>query len=275
MIGVIGTGLEQINIIQSLLLLEQDFCIIADMDSRPLQDRSVAYNAERIEKLLQYATTIGCTHSIINPSQELAVVYDNIDKHWQQILPIYNHYLTYNLQHSLVGKIGFIWWYADIQTIERIRPHIQHQFVPTDSQLNIKKFHNPLCKWTKETNLRELIKTSRNNRKLFSNTIIKHDLRYFKDANVDTIIPLNYGYLEYEKTIRHYCNPKKQKFHTNRDLHHIIRDIVAPLWQIIKNPILSVYYTWSLHLMQQNNLWASKISQWGKYTIEYKEMTII
>ena len=53
------------------------------------------------------------------------------------------------------------------------------------------------------------------------NRIIKQDLRYFKDANVDTLIPLNYSYFHVEKSIHNVCNTKKMKFHGVKELESI------------------------------------------------------
>lgn len=55
------------------------------------------------------------------------------------------------------------------------------------------------------------------------NTMIKFDLKYYKDAGVDTIIPLNYSYFAYQKTITSFFNQKKQKFHK--------RDILKEMFQ--------------------------------------------
>ena len=58
------------------------------------------------------------------------------------------------------------------------------------------------------------------------NKVIKFDLRYFKDANVDTIIPLNYGYFNFEKTISKYFNFKKQRFHQLEQLEKCFESLV-------------------------------------------------
>ena len=42
---------------------------------------------------------------------------------------------------------------------------------------------------------------------------LKNDLRYFKDVNVDTIIPLNYHYFRMQRTIKAFFNFKKTRFH--------------------------------------------------------------
>ncbi len=54
------------------------------------------------------------------------------------------------------------------------------------------------------------------------NKIIKFDLRYFKNANVDTIIPLNYGFFTYQRTINKYFNFNKQRFHNSKVLEQIL-----------------------------------------------------
>jgi len=53
------------------------------------------------------------------------------------------------------------------------------------------------------------------------NTTIKYDLRYFKDAGIDTAIPLNYGYFNYQKTISKFFNFKKTRFHKIENLEEI------------------------------------------------------
>jgi hypothetical protein len=45
------------------------------------------------------------------------------------------------------------------------------------------------------------------------NRVVKEDLKYFKDAMVDTLIPLNYGYFNYQNTISKFLNFKKIRFH--------------------------------------------------------------
>jgi len=53
------------------------------------------------------------------------------------------------------------------------------------------------------------------------NKTIKFDLRYFKDAGVDTVVPLNYGYFNYQRTISKYFNFNKTRFHQLEKLEEI------------------------------------------------------
>ena len=56
------------------------------------------------------------------------------------------------------------------------------------------------------------------------NKVIKFDLRYFKDSNVDSLVALNYEYFNYQNTIYKFFNPKKQKFHKINNLEKIFID---------------------------------------------------
>jgi hypothetical protein len=58
-----------------------------------------------------------------------------------------------------------------------------------------------------------------------ANKSVKFDLRYFKDSNVDTIIPLNYEFFHYQRVITKYFNSKKQKFHKLENIEKIFKDL--------------------------------------------------
>ena len=42
---------------------------------------------------------------------------------------------------------------------------------------------------------------------------MKNDLRYFKDANVDTLIPMHYNYFRMQRTMKSFFNFRKTRFH--------------------------------------------------------------
>ncbi|MEI6672958.1 MAG: hypothetical protein WCL02_06625 [bacterium] len=62
----------------------------------------------------------------------------------------------------------------------------------SDNQKAIKKFHFPFVYRVKETSLWKYYLTTLSYSHILINKIIKFDLRYFKDAMVDTLLPLNY-----------------------------------------------------------------------------------
>ena len=57
--------------------------------------------------------------------------------------------------------------------------------------------------------------------------MLKHELRYFKDARVDTVIPLNYLYFNAEKAIVKFFNFKKIRFHRLAKLEQIFCSLTS------------------------------------------------
>lgn len=86
-------------------------------------------------------------------------------------------------------------------------------FQPTKNQQNIKKFTFPFQFWSKDTRIFSHLLQKLARKSLLVNTVIKQDLRYFKDAAVDSLIPLNYSYFLAERTISKFLNFRKIRFH--------------------------------------------------------------
>ena len=59
------------------------------------------------------------------------------------------------------------------------------------------------------------------------NSLIKNDLKYFKDAAVDTLIPMNYSYFAAQKTINHLLSTKKIRFHGIEKLASVFEHLTA------------------------------------------------
>ena len=272
MIGIITSWTENFNCIKLCQKFDIPFCIIADTEMRPYQEKTENFIQQRVNTLLNKSKEIGCTHIILSPIQELYRRQDKIDTYWQTIIPIFSSYLEYCLQHSLVGKIGFIGGHNDISQIEAFFTIMIKSYQLTDKQKTTKKFD--LSKWTKDVSMREYFSRLYSSRNLLINKTIKEDLKYFKDANVDTLIPLNYSYFNYQRTITSYLNPKKYKFHKRSIMEEIFKDLIEKEKLIKQNlQVVTIYHTWSVHIINSKK-WRSLYSQWEKKDIESKLITL-
>jgi hypothetical protein len=56
--------------------------------------------------------------------------------------------------------------------------------------------------------------------------VVKHDLRYFTDAGIDTLIPLNYGYFAYDVTIAKFFLTKKCHRHRLEKIASIFTKLI-------------------------------------------------
>ena len=97
---------------------------------------------------------------------------------------------------------------------QKLISHLEKKYALAENQKSIKKFHSPFVYRGKETPLWKYYLTSLSYSNILVNKIIKFDLRYFKDAMVDTLIPLNYGYFHYQNTIMKFLNLTKKKIIT-------------------------------------------------------------
>jgi hypothetical protein len=271
-ICIITSGIENLNIVNLCQKLSISHTIIVDSLFWPYQDKDTIQKTQRTEDIISYMKSQWITHFICHPTIELALLENN--KNRTDIIPLFTNYINYCLNHSLIGKIWFVWWYSDLNQIESIFENIKQHYKTTDNQKNIKKFK--LSKRTKDTSMRWYFPRLFSPRQMMVNKIITTDLRYFKDANIDTIIPLDYSYFNFQKTITSFFNQKKQKFHKRDILENIFKNIIQQNNTLITNNIqlITVYYTWSLHLIQDNKKWKRLLSQWQQKNIEYKNITI-
>lgn len=125
-----------------------------------------------------------------------------------------------------MGKIGCVGDRSDMQVAQPLLEKIAATYILTDNQKNIKKFQQPFARWMKEVPLRKYFLTTLSYSDPMANKIVKFDLRYLKDAGVDTIVPLNYGYFNYQKTIHTFFNTRKSRFHTIDKLQDVYSKLV-------------------------------------------------
>ena len=96
----------------------------------------------------------------------------------------------------------------------------------TDNQAAIKKFHSPVVWRGKEVRLWKPLLEHLSRSSILVNGLIKNDLKYFKDAAVDTLIPMNYSYFAAQKTITHLLSTKKIRFHGIEKLASVFASLI-------------------------------------------------
>ncbi len=278
MFWILTSGLDSLPLVKLCQQSETPFCIIADNEGRPYQDKDPERLIERTKKLVKKAEEIWCTYIIASPIQELLIKKEDIDRNRQDviIIPLFQSYLNHCLEHSLVGKIWFVGWYSDLCLIESLFPDIAKNYILTDNQKTTKRFQVPLSKRCKDTSMRNYFLRLFSPRQLLINKTIKEDLRYFKDANIDTLIPLSYSYFNYQRTITSYFNQKKQKFHKRDTVEKLFNETTKKetLWSFKMLWTLQLYYTWSSHLFTNHKKVERLLSQGKINSIEYKKINL-
>lgn len=145
----------------------------------------------------------GCEKVIVSPVFELILLKDRDFQ--SSVLPLFTDYLmTRCLPFSKVWKLWFLSPFDD-QTfssyIDNSIIELLSTYRLTSAQESVKKFQKPLSLWIKSIKMWNQFLRTLPKRGYLSRHIIVEDLRYLKDAWVDTIIPLDYGFFSYQKIL--------------------------------------------------------------------------
>ena len=235
-IGIVSSWMETLSLFSFLTRYNHEYVVYYDSLHAPYWAKNFATSLELIKNWIKYLKDQWVEKIIVPPVYELALL-----KEWEElILPLFKTYLlVYVFKYSLVWKLGLIWEYADIQVMQGLVSEVSKEYSLTDDQKKIKKFSYPFHYWCKEEHILNSILAKFSWRSYLTNSLVKYEFRYFKDANVDTVIPCNYAYFNAQRTLSKLFNTKKTRFHWLKDIENIFSDLT---WNGLKYSV-SIYAT--------------------------------
>lgn len=260
-IGVISSWNENIKLFSFLQKYDHEYVFVYDQDFFPYSERKIETVIERITKTIAYLKKQWIEKFILSPLFELLLLKEKN----KEVLPLFSTYVLQQcFTHSLIGKIWFLWDYNDIEEWQKLLVALAKQYEPTDTQKRIKKFHYPFAYRKKETWIFKHFISYLSTSDFLVNSVLKFDLRYFKDAWVDTVLPFNYCYFHFQKTIKKFFNFKKIKFHWLETLEDVFVSL-AKSWPCKKHS-LTIYYSWMKDLLERDKKMMSILIPWGNVT---------
>ena len=215
-IALISSGIDSLALFKFLHRYDHHFLIYFDSLNAPYGEKSLKAWLSFAKTWVARAKDQGAEAIILPPVLELAYLNEQwVSKEDKNlILPLFSQYLLEEVfPYSLVGKIGIFGEGETLPEAQKLINQVSTSFSLTDNQKNIKKFAFPFHFWGKDTRIFSHLLEKLARKSLLVNTVIKQDLRYFKDAAVDTVIPLNYSYFLAERTIKKFFNFRKIRFH--------------------------------------------------------------
>ncbi len=217
-IGIVTSWVDMLILFRFLANYNFEYEIVYDDLGRPWADKPVEFGMERAKQAVAYLQKQGVEKIILPPVLELALHHEK--KYADVVLPLRQGYAEKALAKSPVGKIGFAGEYADIQQKELFETFCQ-SYQPNETQLQRaaelaqkRKGHKRgVSFWRKEIFMWKYYLTKLSFKSWQIHHAMKADWKYFKDAGVDTIIPVSYGFFTYEVPLGKFLNTKKQRFH--------------------------------------------------------------
>ena len=212
-IGIVSSWIDTLVLFQFLNRYDNEYFVYCDQTNFPYWEKSLDFVLNNIEKAGEFLKDKWVEVIIMDPIYELALKFSD-KKIWFKILLLFQEYLhEYAFKHSLVGKIWILsdfWSSSDAQNLCEKEAKI---YEPTAEQKSIKKFSYPFHYWVKSASSRVANINDLWVHNPYLIRTMKNDLRYFKDAYVDTILPMHYHYFRMQRAIKSFFNFHKIRFH--------------------------------------------------------------
>ena len=212
-IGVISSWVDTLALFQFLARYDHQYFVYCDQEYFPYWEKSLDFVLNRIENIWKILKEKWVDVIIVDPIYELALKYEKKNI-WLDVLPLFQRYLhDYAFKYSLVGKIWILSDFWSVKNVQNFFEMVEKCYEPTEEQKSIKKFNYPFHYWVKSMSswVRNINDLWVHNPFLIRT--MKNDLRYFKDAYVDTILPMHYNYFCMQRSIKSFFNFHKIRFH--------------------------------------------------------------
>ena len=212
-IGIVSSWVDTLVLFKFLTRYDNNYFVYCDQEYFPYWEKSLDCVLNRIKSIGEFLKSKWADIIIIDPVYELALKH-KIENVWFDVLPLFQRYLhEYAFKYSLVGKIWVLSDFWSVKNVQNFFEMEEKNYILSDEQKSIKKFSypfhywiKPMSSWTK--NINDLWVHNP-----FLIRTMKNDLRYFKDAYVDTILPMHYNYFYMQRAIKSFFNFRKIRFH--------------------------------------------------------------
>lgn len=226
---------------------EHEYLIYRDQLHQYSSHTTISNHHQIMKKGINYLIDQWVDHIICPPTIEL-----HYQQQYPKILPIFQQYIAHTTQHSIVGKIGFIWSATQCQDINLHRWDITSQHQATSKQVSNRHYNNNLPIWTSiDLHLTHRLLDHKPDHFIINHTI-KWLIRPLKNAAVDTIIWLDRAYYACDVSLTHHCRG------ISRHRSDILKQIFSSSWSLLK-PLgvswsysITIHHTGTLHDLEQN-----------------------
>jgi len=270
-IWIITSWNDNLTLFKFLNKYDHEYMIYYDFLYRPYGDKDASFIQNRVVEIIKFLKKSWVDKIILPPSLELYFLQNPkiLWTHYSLILPLFQIYLhNYCFKYSLIGKIWAFWDFSDIQIIQDLLKQESSNYKLTENQKDISKFNFPFTYWTKEVPLWKYYLMTLSYSDIMVNKVIKFDMRYFKDAMTDTVIPLNYWYFNFQNTLSKFFNYKKIRFHK---LEKVEESFLGFKLQS-SNYSVSIYHTWPIDLLQREKKIIRLLARWKNIEIKYEKV---
>lgn len=254
-IGIISSGRDTLSLFKFLSRYDNEYLVYVDQEYFPYWEKSLNSAIDRIQKAGEFLIKKWAESIIVDPIYELSLKYLWKDINFN-VLPLFQQYLIdYGFKYSLVWKIWVLTDFWSLSQVQELLVKEEKWYTPNSEQMNIKKFSYPFHYRVKSTSSWVANVYDMWVRNPFMIRMLKNDLRYFKDAYVDTVLPMNYHYFRVQRTIKAFFNFNKTRFHDFSMIEECFKNLISwnkpwNYWVSIRINQPSIFITRDKQLMR-------------------------
>lgn len=271
-IWIIWSSIIDLSLCSILCLLDCQFQIVLDSRFGPRWVLSWEDSLQRLE--LALGVLEDCDIVIVPPIYELHSEF-NIQNPKFRIMPLFQTYLqNYTLPNSLVGKIGLVGYENHQVMFTNYRDQIIKKYIPNPKQSENKHFQQRFPLYPIKTNHRSICFDLQ--KSWFINKLIKMDLKKLKDYAIDSLLPLERWYVQFEKVFKHAFH-RKIKFYGKSMVQQIITWLIHKWWIIWNKQISVDSYTVKVlyagdNIIESNKNLMSILTRWNTKNVVFQKL---
>jgi len=241
-IGIFTSGLENLSLLKLLKQYNVDIVIYMNQNAWPIEDKSLEFQKEYIEKWIEKLKKEWVDKIILHPIWELKYKDDDI------IFPLYQNIVKQTFKYSIVWKIWLFWNIVDMDFVESYLKDLIKNYKKTERQKKNKKF-SFFKFYKKDISVWKYNTIILSKRDWMLRKLIKIDLRYFLDCSIDGILPTTYDVYHFENII----NQKKKKMYFQNMKDWEFLDSI--LWEKENKYSLKLIWEWNIDLFFKHKKW--------------------
>lgn len=281
-IWIITSSVDIFSLFRFLWRYDFAYTVFFDQEGGNWTEKENDFVIERVKKMMRKALDLWVEKLILPPMLELYFLSEMNNQELEgdvfkdYILPVYTMYIQkYCIPNSLVWKLWIIGDYFDDKNQHYIK-WLSSSVALSETQKETKKFHNPLSFRFQQVRMWKYFTMELWWKNRMMHNVVKRDLRKMLDAWVDTIIPCNYWYFVYDKTIKKMLATKKCRWHWLDSIEEMFASVTqkyneerGALWVVSWEALWGVLwgatkivYTWQIETIIQQKKMRRLLEMW-------------
>lgn len=279
-IAILWWWYDMLPLCQVLMQYDHEYIFYVDQKHAPFCTKSFDLTLDRITTWIKYCLNeLWAEYCIVPPIVELEILHGTHTLPFKNnIIPLFTRFLREALTFSRIWKIWLVTTRNENERLQQLFRVMTVDHLLTENQKSTPNFNFPFAVWIQSVPMWAYFLQGFSKKDWMVRKMIKKDTMYFRDADVDLILPASWTCLYYEKIITHLFTNKrifwKGVWLVTNVFEAILKEYTTntkslDAWDLHWKKYSIVIYTtdsavWFLKQKKRESL----LTRWGKYSLD-------